>query len=76
MQKIGVWAGVFMSKGSKGTVIELFSAVTIRFVLPNTNQEISVKRIRATSAYEQQGGKLTLQLAWLAGKELVTVPQY
>ena len=30
MQKIGVWAGVFMSIGSKGTVIrELFSAVTI-----------------------------------------------
>ena len=38
--------------------------------------EISVKRIRTTSAYEQQGGKVTLQLAWLAGKELVTVPQY
>ena len=66
-----------MSIGSKGTVIsELFSAVTIGFVLPNTNRELSVKRIRATSAYEQQGGKLTLQLAWLAGMELVTVPQY
>ena len=67
-----------MSIGSKGTVIsELFSAVTIGFVLPNTQiGEMSVKRIRATSAYEQQGGKLTLQLAWLAGKELVTVPQY
>ena len=41
--------------------------------------EISVKRIRATSAYEQQGEKLTLQLAWLTGKELVTVltvPRY
>ena len=41
--------------------------------------EISVKRIRATSAYEQQGEKLTLQLPWLTGKELVcvlTVPRY
>ena len=76
MQKIGVWAGVFMSMGSKGTVIKLLSAVTIGFALPNTNREISVKRIRTTSAYEQQGGKLTLQLAWLVGKELVTVPQY
>ena len=45
-----------MSIGSKRTVIELFSAVTIDFVLPNTNRgNISVKRIRATSAYEQQG---------------------
>ena len=38
--------------------------------------EISEKRTRVTSAYEQQGGKLTLQLAWLAGKELVTIPRY
>ena len=38
MQKIGVWAGVFMRIGSKGTVIGLFSAVTIGFVLPNTNR--------------------------------------
>ena len=38
MQKTGVWAGVFMSIGSKGTLIELFSAVTIDFVLPNTNR--------------------------------------
>ena len=38
--------------------------------------KISEKRIRATSSCEQQGGKLTLQLAWLAGKELVTVPRY
>ena len=29
--------------------------------------------MRATSAYEPQGGKLTLQLAWLARQELVTV---
>ena len=51
-----------MSIGSKGTVIgELFSAVTIGFVLPYTQMgEMSVKRIRATSAYEQQGGTLTL----------------
>ena len=27
-----------MSVGSKGTVIELFSAVTIGFALPNTNR--------------------------------------
>ena len=27
-----------MSIGSKGTVIELFSVVTIGFVLPNTNR--------------------------------------
>ena len=32
--------------------------------------------MRATSAYESQGGKLTLQLAWLAREELVTVPRY
>ena len=32
--------------------------------------------MRATSAYEPQGGKLTLQLAWLAREELVTVPRY
>ena len=39
MQKIGVWAGVLMSMGLKGTVIsELFSAVTIGFVFPNTNR--------------------------------------
>ena len=39
MQKTGVWAGVFMSIGSKGTEIsELFSTVTIGFVLPNTNR--------------------------------------
>ena len=30
--------GVLMSIGSKGTVIEPFSAVTIGFVLPNTNR--------------------------------------
>ena len=75
MKKIGVWAGAFMSIGSKGTVMELFSAVTIGFALPKIG-EISAKRIRTTSAYEQQGEKLTLQLAWLVGKELVTVPQY
>ena len=65
-----------MSIGSKGTVIEPFSAVTIGFVLPNTNR--GNKRYENSSdwAYEQQGAKLTLQLAWLAGKELVTVPQY
>ena len=70
--------GVFMSIGSKGTVIELFSAVTVTVTVPFQTQigEISVKRIRATLAYEQQGGKLTPQLALLAGKELVTVPQY
>ena len=62
-----------MSIGSKGTVIELFSAVTIGLSFQTQIGEISVKRIRTTSAYEQQGGKLTLQLAWLAGKELVTV---
>ena len=66
-----------MSIGSKGTVIsELFSAVTIGLSFQTQIGEISVKRIRATSAYEQQGGKLTLQLAWLPGKEFVTVPQY
>ena len=53
-------------------------SVTIGFALPSTAQigEISVKRIRATSACEQQGEKLNLQLAWLAGEELVTVPRY
>ena len=30
--------GVLMSIGSKGTVIEPFSAVTIGFVIPNTNR--------------------------------------
>ena len=49
-------------------------SVTIAFALPSTNR--GNKGIRATSACEQQGGKLTLQLAWLAGKELVTVPRY
>ena len=48
MQKIGVWAGVFMSIGSKGTVIsELFSAVTIGLSFQTQIGEISVKRIRA-----------------------------
>ena len=51
-------------------------AVTIGFAFQKQIVEISVKRIRATSACEQQGGKLTLQLGWLAGKELVTVPRY
>ena len=31
--------------------------------------------MRATSAYEPHGGKLTLQLAWLGREELVTVPR-
>ena len=65
-----------MSIGSKGTVIELFWAMTIGFAFQTQIGEISIKRIRATSAYEQQGGKVTLQLAWLGGEELVTVPQY
>ena len=48
MQKIGVWAGVFMSIGSKGTVIrELFSAVTIGLSFQTQIGETSVKRIRA-----------------------------
>ena len=64
-----------MSIGSKGTVIKLFSAETV-FPFQTQIGEINVKRILATSAYEQQGGKQTLQLAWLAGKQLVTVPQY
>ena len=64
-----------MSIGSKGTVTELFSVMTIGFALQTQIREISVKRIRATSAYEQHGGKVTLQLACLGGKELVTVPQ-
>ena len=51
-------------------------SVTIGFTFPSTNREISVKRSRTTSACEQQGEKLTLQLDWLAGKELVTVPRY
>ena len=38
--------------------------------------KISVKGIRATSTCEQQGGKLTMQLAWLAKLELVTIPRY
>ena len=51
--------------------------VTIDFALPNSNRgKISVKGIRATSACKQQGAKLALQLAWLAGKELVTIPRY
>ena len=54
MQKIGVWAGVFMSIGSKGTVINLFSAVKV-LSFQTQIEEISVKRIRATLAYEQQG---------------------
>ena len=50
--------------------------MTIDFALPSINRgKISVQGIRATSACEQQGGKLTLQFAWLAGKELVTVPR-
>ena len=56
MQKIGVWARVFMSIGSKGTVIsELFSAVTIGLSFQTQIGEISFKGIRATSAYERQG---------------------
>ena len=50
--------------------------MTIGFAFQTQIGEISIKRIRATSAYEQQGGKVTLQLAWLGGEELVTVPQY
>ena len=56
MQKTGVWAGVFMSIGSKGTEIsELFSTVTIGLSFQTQIGEMSVKRIRTTSAYEQQG---------------------
>ena len=58
------------------TYFKLKLSVTIGFALPSTNRGIRVKRIRATSACEQQGGKLTLQLAWPAGNELVTVPRY
>ena len=66
-----------MSIGSKGIVTcELFSAVTIGLSFQTQIGEISVKGIRATSVYERQGGKITLQLAWLAGKEFVTVTQY
>ena len=43
-----------MSIGSKGTVIsELFSAVTIGLSFQTQIGEISVKTIRATSAYER-----------------------
>ena len=45
-----------MSIGSKGTVIKLFSAETV-FPFQTQIGEINVKRILATSAYEQQGGK-------------------
>ena len=49
--------------------------MTIGFALPSTNRGNKSNRIRASSTSEQQGGKLTLQLAWLAGKKLVTVPR-
>ena len=40
-------------------------------------EQIGTKSInRATSGYEQQGGKLTPRLAWLAGLELFTIPGY
>ena len=50
--------------------------VTIGFALPSSKRGNKRQESRATSACEQQGEKLTLQLAWLAGKELVTVPRY
>ena len=50
--------------------------VTIGLVLPSTNQGNKHKENSSDFGVRTTRGKLTLQLAWLAGKELVTIPRY
>ena len=51
-------------------------SVTIVFALPATNREIKRKENSSDFGVRTTRGKTNSQLAWLAGKELVTIPRY
>ena len=50
--------------------------VTIGFALPATNREIKRKENSSDFGVRTTRGKTNSQLAWQAGKELVTIPRY
>ena len=57
-------------------VSSLVIFVTIGFALPATNREIKRKQNSSDFGVRTTRGKTNSQLAWQAGKELVTIPRY
>ena len=53
-----------------------FDSVTIDFALPATNRGIERKENSGDFGVRTTRGKTNSQLAWQAGKELVTIPRY
>ena len=51
-------------------------SVTIGFALPATNRGIERKENSGDFGVRTTRGKTNSQLAWQAGKELVTIPRY
>ena len=52
------------------------NGVTIGFSLPSTNRGLKRKDNSSDFGVRTTRGKTNSQLAWLAGKELVTIPRY
>ena len=52
------------------------TTVTIGFALPATNRGIERKENSGDFGVRTTRGKTNSQLAWQAGKELVTIPRY
>ena len=51
-------------------------SVTTGFALPSTNRGIERKENSSDFGVRTTRGETNSQLAWLAGKELVTIPRY
>ena len=72
-----VVCGILLCRSSKLLLaLRTEQGVTIGFALPRTNRGLKRKENSSDFGVRTTRGKTNSQLAWLAGKELVTIPRY